>query len=229
MELQGRILSTNMTGDDVALLHVELQKLGFRLQTTEIKKRRFGRTTGETVRAFQKRHDLPVTGKVDERTVTLINREVEALETRPFVVRGSVKNMDNKPLSVVVRAFDKDLRAEQLLGEAQTDAKGLYRIEHSKKHFIRAYTFNGTSRKGRTTEAVENDKYFQVGGAIQTSFAKGKIDQNGYDERQVCTFFKRDSTYTAITQNGKYSVLVSRLTVHNSVLKTLLEHQQQSK
>ncbi len=158
MELQDRKLTANMTGDDVALLHVELQKLGFRIPTTELQKRRFGQTTGEAVRAFQKRHGLPVTGKVEEGTVTLINREVEALGTRPFVVRGSVKNMDNKPLSVVVRAFDKDLLAEQLLGEAQTDAKGLYRIEHSKKHFIRAYTFNGTSRKDRTTKAVENEK-----------------------------------------------------------------------
>ena len=131
MELQDRNLSTNMTGDDVSSLHVELQKLGFRIPTAERQLRRFGRFTGEAVRTFQKTHNLSVTGTVDESTVTLINREVEALETRPFVVRGSVNNKDNEPLNVVVRAFDEDLRTAQILGEARTDAKGQYRIEYN--------------------------------------------------------------------------------------------------
>ena len=142
MKLQGRNLSANMTGDDVALLHVELQKLGFRIPTAEFQKQRFGRQTGEAIRAFQIQHHLPVTGKVDERTATLINRDVDKQALQTFVVSGKVKNTDNEPLSVVVRAFDKDLRAEQLLGEARTDAQGQYRVEYSADQFARAEKIN---------------------------------------------------------------------------------------
>ncbi len=130
MELQDRNLSTNMIGDDVALLQVELQKLGFRLQANEIKKRRFGRATGAAVRAFQKRHGLPVTGKVDERTLTLINREVEALDVRPFVVRGAIEPWPSG-VPITVRAFDTRLDQEKLLGVARADQQGHYEIRYT--------------------------------------------------------------------------------------------------
>jgi|GEM_PF-6790226 len=52
MELQARKLSTNIFGDDVALLHVSLQKLGSAFKPTKLKKQRFGRTIGEAVRAL---------------------------------------------------------------------------------------------------------------------------------------------------------------------------------
>lgn len=130
MELQGRNLSANMTGEDVALLQDELQKLGFRLQTTEIKKRRFGKATSEAVRAFQKRHDLPATGKVDERTVTLINREVEILGTGTFVVQGAIEPWPID-VQITVRAFDTRLDQEKLLGVARVDQQGHYEIRYT--------------------------------------------------------------------------------------------------
>ena len=43
MKLHGRPLALNMTGNDVALLHAELQKLGFNLLQAEVEQRRVGK------------------------------------------------------------------------------------------------------------------------------------------------------------------------------------------
>jgi hypothetical protein len=52
------------------------------------------------------------------------------------VVQGIVTDANNRVLSgLVVRAFDRDLRSESLLGESKTDAKGAYRIEYSAQQF----------------------------------------------------------------------------------------------
>ena len=57
-------------------------------------------------------------------------------ETDGFVVRGSVQSPDGQPLSgAVVRAFDRDLRKEQRLGEAKTDEAGQYIIHYSSRQF----------------------------------------------------------------------------------------------
>jgi hypothetical protein len=65
---------------------------------------------------------LPATGIVDQATAALINREGEQLQptpAKPFVVKGRVVHADGKPLlGSLVRAFDRDLRSEEPLGEA---------------------------------------------------------------------------------------------------------------
>jgi hypothetical protein len=49
-----------------------------------------------------------------------------------FVVAGLVRDADGVPLvGVLVRAVDRDLRSEQALGEATTDAQGRYEIRYS--------------------------------------------------------------------------------------------------
>lgn len=63
----------------------------------------------------------------------------EPREARQFVVRGTVRDKDGRPLEgAAVKAFDKDLRSEQLLGEVPTDQNGRYEIRYTRQHFRRA-------------------------------------------------------------------------------------------
>lgn len=53
-------------------------------------------------------------------------------QLRPSIVRGQVRLEDGSPAAgAIVRAFDKDLRSETLIGEAKTDSNGQYRITYS--------------------------------------------------------------------------------------------------
>ncbi|HMH46001.1 MAG TPA: neuraminidase-like domain-containing protein, partial [Pyrinomonadaceae bacterium] len=59
--------------------------------------------------------------------------------TSRYVVFGTVTDGNNRPLAgLVVKAFDRDLRSESLLGESVTDTKGGYRIEYTKTSFASA-------------------------------------------------------------------------------------------
>jgi Tc toxin complex TcA C-terminal TcB-binding domain/Neuraminidase-like domain/Salmonella virulence plasmid 28.1kDa A protein len=70
------------------------------------------------------------------------DRSIEILATvmeptdNPFIVRGTISQADGSPLvGAIARAFDLDLRSEQLLGQAQTDSKGFYQILYSPHQF----------------------------------------------------------------------------------------------
>ena len=53
-----------------------------------------------------------------------------------YDVKGTVRFADGSPAAALkVSAFDRDLRTEQLLGRAQTDAKGFYAIQYSAAKF----------------------------------------------------------------------------------------------
>ncbi|HNP66201.1 MAG TPA: peptidoglycan-binding domain-containing protein, partial [Woeseiaceae bacterium] len=137
MHLQGRNLTERLQGDDVGLLHEELAQLGFIIDRTEVADKRFGTSTRDAVLAFQRQQRLDATGDVDENTARSINAEVDRIETRPspeaenLIVRGHVLNPDGSPLaSTIVRAFDKTLRAEQLLAETQTGTDGAYEVTY---------------------------------------------------------------------------------------------------
>ncbi|MCK4790247.1 MAG: peptidoglycan-binding protein [Desulfobacteraceae bacterium] len=141
MDLQGRNLKARNKGDDVRVLHSELRKLGYRISDREYSQLYFGAATQKAVKHFQGKHDLLPTGVVDKRTAKIINREVAALEPQPtgFVVKGQVRLRNQNPVpGVVVKAYDKDLRSEELLGEAVTDNQGYYRIKYTAKQFRRA-------------------------------------------------------------------------------------------
>jgi Tc toxin complex TcA C-terminal TcB-binding domain/Neuraminidase-like domain len=57
----------------------------------------------------------------------------------PFAVRGRVRETDGTaPATTTVRAFDKDLRSEEILGEARTDEDGDYVITYGPERFRRA-------------------------------------------------------------------------------------------
>jgi hypothetical protein len=58
-------------------------------------------------------------------------------KTSRFIVGGKVRFADGVPApQTKVVAFDRDLRREQPLGEAQTDRNGAYCIEYSEKNFF---------------------------------------------------------------------------------------------
>ena len=53
-----------------------------------------------------------------------------------FIVKGFVRQSDGSVLAgMLVQAFDRDLRNEQLLGKTQTDKKGFYQIQYSAQQF----------------------------------------------------------------------------------------------
>lgn len=134
MNLQERNLSIDMQGEDVQLLHSELQSLGYDVPREEIARRFFGPATHEAVLDFQRKHGPEPNGIVDERTANDINTAVEAQQPIPkqLVVSGQVRHQDETPLeSLIVRAFDIDLRGEAQLGEeTTTDGRGAYEITY---------------------------------------------------------------------------------------------------
>ena len=59
----------------------------------------------------------------------------EALLKSNYVVKGTVTNQQRRGLAdLIVRAYDIDLRNEQLLAKVKTDADGKYEIEYSRNH-----------------------------------------------------------------------------------------------
>lgn len=141
MKLQNRNLSLGMQGDDVALLIKELGEIDYSIADKEIETRTFGDTTREAVEDFQRNHNLSVTGKVDHRTARAINLAVDSGQQDPqkFVVQGMILDANRRPLpEMLVKVFDRDLRSEQLLGEALTNNQGTYKITYTNSQFRRA-------------------------------------------------------------------------------------------
>src|SRR5438874_11909612 len=89
MNLQGRDLKQDLTGDDVKLLHAELTQLGLPIPDAEKQHATFAAGTREAVMRFQKEHGLPTTGVVEATTARAINQVVAAQNTI-FVVSGTV-------------------------------------------------------------------------------------------------------------------------------------------
>lgn len=52
---------------------------------------------------------------------------------------------------------------------------------------------------------------------------KENIDESWPPERQISTFFDSNGTYIAVTQNGKYTTLISKLAVLSTIVRTLVE------
>jgi hypothetical protein len=137
MELQGRDLSIQLQGADVEMLQGELRRLAFVIDDPA---GLFGAATRNAVFGFQGTHGVPSTGVVDAATAGLINAAVEALENNArFIVRGHVREANGNSIAgTEVRAFDKDLRHEELLGVSRIDAHGAYEITYTAEQFRRA-------------------------------------------------------------------------------------------
>jgi peptidoglycan hydrolase-like protein with peptidoglycan-binding domain len=117
-----------MRGDDVALLHRELQYLGLRIDGAEVEDKRFGTGTRNIVLGFQREHGLEGTGVVDENTARRVSTEVKARGSdavaNVFAVRGTLLNPYGSPVPrAIIKAFDTGLRSETPLGETATEAE----------------------------------------------------------------------------------------------------------
>lgn len=122
----------------------ELQKLTQGLKD-ERAQSLFGEATRQLILHFQIQQGLAdnLLGIVEDKTAAKLNEILKSLgvldEEAVFVVRGTVRDSNEKPLAnVTVRAFDKDLRTEQLLGEAKTDMSGHYQIRYTAEQFAPA-------------------------------------------------------------------------------------------
>jgi hypothetical protein len=73
------------------------------------------------------------------------------------------------------------------------------------------------------TQAPLTISVFRLEELFRPVLHKESLDQTWSTKKQISEFFESDTEYIAITQNGKYKSLVSRLTVLNSILGTLLE------
>ncbi|MBW8873690.1 MAG: peptidoglycan-binding protein [Acidobacteria bacterium] len=138
MNLQGRVLKTNLNGDDVRLLHHELGLLGFRsIPEAETLPGVFGRGTEEAVREFQQSAGLQVTGVVDEATARAINERVAsagppvAAIPGTYTVEGSVTSPDRAGVGeLLVQIVDRNagLNADVSLKTTTTDERGNYTV-----------------------------------------------------------------------------------------------------
>lgn len=153
-------IQSKQKGDEVVnlqqgLLHLSLENaLGLNDSETqkviatlrkELSDKRYGAVTSKLVGRFQELHQLQSTGDVDRETATVMNQVLSELgafdkpspNPRHFLVTGHVWFIGDIPaVGIKVVAFDRDLRNEQLLGEAKTDGNGNYSIEYSDTEFL---------------------------------------------------------------------------------------------
>jgi hypothetical protein len=133
-----RFLTLRAHGNEVSRLHAGLLELGWAIASDELSGAFFGATTRMAVAEFQRQRDLPMTGAFDEVADRLLMQEAGTRPKRSRVV-GIVRHPNGNPGSgLVVRAFDRDLRREQPLGEAETDGQGFYQIAYGREQFARA-------------------------------------------------------------------------------------------
>ena len=149
MKLQGRTLAPNLRGADVAQLQSELAQLNLETRIVD-PAGFFGSTTFLAVQDFQRRHGVPMTGVVDEGTARLINRAVDAMPRDRWQVLGRVLRADGQAVPRArVRVFEKHLRREAPLGDAESDTRGSYDVgypvpaEGRLSLVVRAFDANG--------------------------------------------------------------------------------------
>jgi hypothetical protein len=109
----------------------------------EIQKQFFGVATKKVIVLFQRAYmQTDPTGLVDEATAGAVNQLlaryglIEMEENDQYLVYGTVRDQSLLPLAkTTVKAFDKDIRSEQQIGETRTDTKGNYRIPYDVSKF----------------------------------------------------------------------------------------------
>ena len=95
------------------------------------------------VQVFDERGGVLATSNIIPRAlpiqeVDLVIKSPEPVDEKFFIVRGTVRDANTHlTAGVMVRAFDRDLRSEELLGETFTDAKGGYEILYKPEQFRR--------------------------------------------------------------------------------------------
>ena len=126
--------------------------------SAQLKPERDAQTYGEGTRAvvsvFQRERGLAdpavgPSGEVDEPTANALNallkdwglldQPTEPPALQSFVVSGQVRGEDGRPVrGAMVMAVDRDLRSEEVLGQATTSTDGRYEIRYTSDQFARA-------------------------------------------------------------------------------------------
>lgn len=161
-----RVLGPGAHGKQVAALHAALLGSGIDVAHDELVENMFAAGTRLAVLQFQRMQQMTPTGVADEPLQDVLAEQREAQRDPQRYVVGWVLNPDGKPAAgVTVRAFDRDIRSERILGEAKSEDDGFYRIDYSRAGgkdavgtpdvFVRAYV-------GRTqlTEPTLEDTVF---------------------------------------------------------------------
>ncbi|MDH5675760.1 MAG: neuraminidase-like domain-containing protein [Myxococcales bacterium] len=130
-------LRMRMRGDAVADLHAALLKVGLDIKRAERDARRFGASTRDTVREFQKTHGLRSSGEVNEATANKLNElvlDAPGDEPKTYRVSGRVLRADGAPVKdAQVKFFRQGITKNAPLGRqsaAKTDAKGAFTFEY---------------------------------------------------------------------------------------------------
>jgi peptidoglycan hydrolase-like protein with peptidoglycan-binding domain len=153
-----RDIYLGVRGQDVKLIQNSLNKLGYDIPVDEASQGMFGFKTEEAVKRFQENNNLKPTGVVDKQSAAKMrnlmkrisgNKELQSRYYSPtlqppppsppspeiseagskFKVEGKVVDAAAQPFpGGIIRAFDVQLRAENLLGETTTDSGGYYNI-----------------------------------------------------------------------------------------------------
>ena len=108
----------------------------------------FGASTGQFVMDFQIQQGLGDHLRdvgVDEKTADKLNEWLkklglfDTLEPDAFIVRGTVLSAEGQPIpGALVRAFDRDMRKDQPVGDAWSGSRGQYVIRFSSSQFAAA-------------------------------------------------------------------------------------------
>ncbi|MEL6438478.1 MAG: hypothetical protein AAFQ80_04360 [Cyanobacteria bacterium J06621_8] len=83
--------------------------------------------------------------------------------TSTFIVRGQVLSATETPLAnLIVRAYDRDLRTEQLLGEKTTSEDGSYEISYNPEQFRRGDKQNAEQKYHLPPQRKQSHKYHKI-------------------------------------------------------------------
>jgi hypothetical protein len=130
------VLAEGAEGSDVALAQQILIGRGFFVAQDDLRRKRFGRSTGEAVTSWRRSHGRPPKPVLEPDDLEILMGEGHEVER---VVSGVVSLADGTPVEdLLVVAIDRDFRAEQRLGQAVTDRAGRYRITYTAASFSRA-------------------------------------------------------------------------------------------
>ena len=147
--LLNRQFLRSITADDLQAYLERLRKE----QTAQT----YGKVTTKLVAIFQEQSQLPAEGEVDAPTAEALNKILKELGAfdppAQFIVRGRVFSSDpseggtaaqRTPINgILVRAFDRDVRSEDFLGETTTNADGYYEIRYTAEQFRRSENERG--------------------------------------------------------------------------------------
>src|SRR5215831_15253114 len=140
-----------------------------------------------------------------------INSDSAAHTSTRYSISGTVRNQYQQLMAgVLVRAFDKDIRSEQTLGETRTNEQGFYEIYYSPENFaytdkqaadvlLRLYDANGTLLK-------QTDVYYNasVQLTIDISFATQPYKGISEFEQMLATVtpFSGKLSLAEVTENS---------------------------